>query len=72
MMSKRFLMLIIILAAVLLLYFYSSARQGVSLPPAEDITGQSASAFVPTESKGKPTAKGSSSLKVTGPVWVEK
>lgn len=71
-MKKRIWVLLLILFAVLALYIYSSARQAVSLPKPEDMTGQEASAFLPAEVKGVPAAQGSSDLKVSGPVWVDK
>lgn len=69
-MKKKAWVLILILGTVLSLYIYSSARQKVTLPKPEDTAGREASAFLPQEVEGKPAAKGSDELKLTGPVWV--
>lgn len=67
---KRIWVLMLILVAVLSLHIYSSARQKATLPKPEDMAGKEASAFLPPEVEGKPAAKGSDELKLTGPVWV--
>ena len=71
-MKKRMVILVLILAALLSFYIYSSARSIISLPKPEDMAGNEASAFMPREVNGREPAEGSSSLKVSGPVWVEK
>lgn len=70
-MKKKIWMAIIILAAILSVYIYSLGRQELNLLKPEDMAGKQASAFLPSEVQGKPAAKGSSELKLTGPVWVE-
>lgn len=69
-MKKILLLVLIIIVAILGLVLYSFARERFNLPRPEDKAGREASAFMPTESKGKPTTKGSGQLKLTGPVWV--
>lgn len=68
------MVLILVLLAVLSLYVYSVARQKVSLPKPEDMAGREASSYkeIIQEKAKKPLAKGSSDLKLTGPVWLEK
>jgi hypothetical protein len=61
---------LIVLGIVLGVVLYSSARVQFTLPRPEDKAGKEASAFMPREAQGKPTAKGSEELKLTGPVWV--
>ena len=69
-MKKTILTILIIIGAILGLVLYSFARERFNLPRPEDKAGKEASAFMPQESEGKPTTKGSSQLKLTGPVWV--
>lgn len=69
-MKKNLLLVLIILGAILGLALYSFARERFNLPRPEDKAGREASAFMPAESEGKPTTKGSGQLKLTGPVWV--
>ncbi len=69
-MKKILLLILIILGAILGLVLYSFARERFTLPRPEDKAGREASEFMPVESKGKPTSKGSGQLKLTGPVWV--
>ncbi len=69
-MKKVMLLSLIILGVILGLVIYSFARERYTLPRPEDKAGREASAFMPEESEGKPTAKGSNQLKLTGPVWV--
>lgn len=70
-MKKKIWMPMLILVAILSLYIYSWGRHKPDLPKPEDMAGKEASAFLPQEVQGKPAAKGSSELKLTGPVWVE-
>ena len=69
-MKKTLLVLLIIAGAILGLALYSFARERFILPRPEDKAGREASAFMPRESQGKPTTKGSDQLKLTGPVWI--
>lgn len=69
-MKKILLMILVILGVFLGLILYSSAREHSTLPRPEDKAGNEGSAFMPRESEGKPTTKGSGQLKLTGPVWV--
>jgi hypothetical protein len=69
-MKKTLLLVLIIVGAILGLVLYSFAREKFNLPRPEDKAGKEASAFMPIESEGKPTTKGSGQLKLTGPVWV--
>ena len=69
-MKKILLVALVIAGAILGLVLYSFARERYTLPRPEDKAGNEASAFMPVESQGKPTSKGSGQLKLTGPVWV--
>lgn len=69
-MKKTILVALVVLGAILGIALYSFARERFTLPRPEDKAGREASQFMPTESKGKPTTKGSGQLKLTGPVWV--
>jgi len=72
-MKRLILILVVILIAIASFYVYSFARSKIVLPKPEDMAGREASAFLPKENEeGKPAAKGSSDLKLTGPVWVAK
>lgn len=63
-------MLMLILGVVLGMCIYSFARARISLTAIPEAMNGEASAYMPLE-PGKVTAKGSSELKFTGPVWVE-
>ena len=67
---KKIWILILIVVLILSLYSYSSSQKKASLPKPEDMAGREASAFLPQEVEGKPAAKGSEELKLTGPVWI--
>ena len=69
-MKKNIVIILIICGLFLGLFLYSSAKEYFTLPRPEDKAGREASAFMPIESEGKPTTKGSNQLKLTGPVWV--
>lgn len=74
-MKKRIWVLMLILAVILSIYFYSFARQKFSLPRPEDMKGREASTLGELETEieqTKTATKGSTELKLTGPVWVEK
>ncbi len=69
-MKKPLLIILIIIGLCFGVIIYSFARERFTLPRPEDKAGREASEFMPVESKGKPTSKGSGQLKLTGPVWV--
>lgn len=69
-MKKPLLIILIIIGLCFGVIIYSFARERFTLPRPEDKAGKEASAFMPEKSEGKPTAKGSGQLKLTGPVWV--
>lgn len=64
--------LIVALTLIAAVFIFSSARENLSLPQPEDITGKEASPLLPEKGEdNKPAAKGSRDLKLTGPVWVK-
>lgn len=69
-MKKPILIILIMIGLFSGVVIYSFAKERFTLPRPEDKAGKEASAFMPVESQGKPTAKGSGQLKLTGPVWI--
>lgn len=72
-MKRIALVLGVLLIIFLSVQIYCFARNKIILPRPEDMAGREASAFLPRQvENGAPAAKGSTELKLTGPVWVEK
>ena len=69
-MKKPVLIILIMIGLFSGVIIYSFAKERFTLPRPEDKAGREASAFMPEKSGGKPTTKGSSQLKLTGPVWI--
>ncbi len=69
-MKKPILIILIMVGLFLGVIIYSFAKEHFNLPRPEDKAGKEASSFMPLESEGKPTTKGSGQLKLTGPVWI--
>lgn len=74
-MKKIYLMMGLLVLIAASIFFYArvhSKTDKSSLPVPENMEGREASAFLPPQAKkGVPAAKGSESLNLSGPVWVD-